>query len=772
MTRRLWVVLACLVYAAECDILEMTGFHCKNANSMRLDRSLHGAPHMTIPPFEFSISDEEGNAVEYYEPGEIYRVRLVGYIHFRGFMLQSRLCSPEGYLIGSLRGGRFIVGDGEEVFGVRYQYCDDSMANDSVTHSDNRKKFLVELLWTTDRDIGAVQFLLTVAAEDELYWERWRPRAGFIRPKWAKDITIVDSLFKIEVSPGPEEPTLSPEEEASTLSSEELGTVEPFDPKIFEEIEAAEEHAMSQMKSGESLVALNSAVTPISIPMIASTWSASTSTLQEQASAIPETTIIEVSTTEWVIENTTATQTTTDEFSESISTDPTAISRLQILTSTMPESDEANITEVTRRLFKKYSPSENDHLRDDDLRFLNSHTQLLQHDFVDTDMDPEETCRQANPCENHGTCTVKENRVHCECAKGFTGVNCTEPDMCISHFCANNSTCKNGPNKTYKCECQENTVGTYCQFICEPNQCSGNGTCIMRIDGKVGCKCNPGMTGPKCDKEIDECRQAKCLNSLKCIDKFNDYECVCMDGWNGKNCDRPCQDIYGSCKMWKREGQCEIPPEETVFFWLNCPESCEKCVPRNDTIRTLNRLPAILVPLAWTLGEWHSKVEGFNHRSFDYPTDFSAVGYDEILTFSVAKPVMFGTPSINVTSRAVSRDDPSDVHLLNGFLTIRQYPPPGDNTIRVALSSVNNQGLTLVEEGPLSYTENTSGPILNLAPIDVKIFEGLDQISLKRWTRSFVRKGAKMIQSVSKEVNGRKIKFKKIYERVREFDFL
>ncbi|VDO91271.1 unnamed protein product, partial [Haemonchus placei] len=112
------------------------------------------------------------------------------------------------------------------------------------------------------------------------------------------------------------------------------------------------------------------------------------------------------------------------------------------------------------------------------------------------------TCRQANPCENHGTCIVKENRVHCECAKGFTGVNCTETDMCISHFCANNSTCKNGPNKTYKCECQENTVGTYCEFICEPNQCSGNGTCIMRIDGKVGCKCNPGMTGPRCDKGL------------------------------------------------------------------------------------------------------------------------------------------------------------------------------------------------------------------------------------------------------------------------------
>ncbi|KAK6058087.1 hypothetical protein COOONC_04349 [Cooperia oncophora] len=162
-------------------------------------------------------------------------------------MLQSRLCTPDGFIIGSLRGGRFIVGDGEEVFGIRYQYCDDSMSNDSITHSDNRKKFLIEVLWTTDRDVGAVQFLLTVAAEDELYWERWRPRAGLIRPRWAKDVPVVESLFKIEVSPGRPEPTLSPEEEASTFSPEELATSEPFDPKIFEEIEAAEENAMNQV---------------------------------------------------------------------------------------------------------------------------------------------------------------------------------------------------------------------------------------------------------------------------------------------------------------------------------------------------------------------------------------------------------------------------------------------------------------------------------------------------------------------------------------------
>ncbi|KAK5973590.1 hypothetical protein GCK32_011077, partial [Trichostrongylus colubriformis] len=118
-----------------------------------------------------------------------------------------------------------------------------------------------------------------------------------------------------------------------------------------------------------------------------------------------------------------------------------------------------------------------------------------------------------------------------------------------------------------------------------------------------------------------------------------------------------------------------------------------------------------------------------------------------------------------------SHDSPSDVHSHNGFLTIRQYPPIGDNTIKVALNSVNNQGLSLIEEGPLSYVENTSGPILNLMPIYVKPLEGTN-FSMKRWSRSFVRKGARLIQSVSKEINGRKIKFRKIYERIREFDFL
>ncbi|EYB99232.1 hypothetical protein Y032_0124g1234 [Ancylostoma ceylanicum] len=786
----------------------MSGFHCKHASSMRLDRELHGEPHITTPPFEFSIVDDKGNAVEYYTPGEIYKVRLVGYIHFRGFMIQSRLCTPEGYTIGSLRGGRFILGNSADIFGVRYQRCDDSQSNDALTHTDSSKKFLVEVQWTTERDVGAVQFMLTVAAEDELYWERWRPRNGFIRPRAEKEGKVVETLFEIEVSPGPDvEPTMSPEEEATALSVEDGSTAEPFDAKLFEEIEAAEESESNRLKSAESLIALHSAFMPhdedssessTSIPTLTSPSTLATTSPTSTASATTEPTTMDSLTTS-SISPTTPSMSTTSEIPL-----PTTIE--DITTISMNETIDFNST--SRRLFKKYTPSKEVELRDDDLRFLNSHVQLLQHDIVDEEMDPEETCRQANPCENGGKCLVKDRQVHCECAVGFVGANCSgssilsrlasaqtnnpfqtavsEVDMCINHACAQNSTCRNGPSGTYICDCKENTVGTYCQFTCPEDLCSGNGECIMRSDGKIGCRCNSGMTGRHCEKEINECLQNKCRNAVECIDKFDDYECVCEVGWIGKDCDRPCQDVYGSCRTWKREGQCDvrnsirfqqhpfIPRESTDFFHLNCPVSCEKCVPMNDTntAEPVDRLPAVLLPLSWMLGIWETEVKGFNGRALDFPLDFnSTAGYNETIVFSVAKPIMFGTPSINFTCTAVNNDDPTDIHTQQGFLTIRQYPPAGEKVMKVALTTVNNQGSTMIEEGPMTKVEGTSGPILNLSPIYMNIQKDLQRIMPKKISRSFTKKGSRLIQTATKETNGRKIKFKKVYSRIREFEF-
>ncbi|KAJ1363283.1 hypothetical protein KIN20_023120 [Parelaphostrongylus tenuis] len=705
----------------KCNLLEATGFHCKQHNSMRLDRTLHGMPHKSTPPFEFYVMDDEGNESDTYEPGKIYRLRLVGYIHFRGFMIQARLATPNGYLIGALRGGRFILNERTDLFDVQHHSCDRSQSNNSLTHANNTKKFLVEVEWTTDRDIGSVQFMLTIAVENGLYWERWRPRNGFLRPKSAPQVPLVDWLFEIEVQPGREEPTLSPDEKATMLPPEEVTTTEPFDARLFEEMEKAEQ---AESKRASKLLRQ--------------------STLNEARQFRGQGNI-------------------------------NSRSILEMTTMQTP-SNGANITHVTRRSFKKFSPSKRDHLRDDDLRFLNSHVQLRQHDFVDTKMDPEETCRHSNPCANGGICVVmvEKRQIRCECPTGFTGTHCTEIDMCLNHACVHNSTCKNGPKGSYTCQCQRNTVGTYCQFVCKEDQCSGNGECIMEDNGRIGCRCNPGFTGSRCEREMDECELNKCKNSVKCIDKFDDYECVCEDGWIGKNCDRPCEDIYGSCKFWKREEQCEIPREETDFFEINCPVTCGKCKPLNDTITNtkIDRLSAALLPLSWILGEWHTEVRGFQGRAIDFPSDFNASGYNETVIFSVAKPVMFGTPSIGYSSTAVSHDDPKDIHTYNGFLTIRQYPPKDATTIKVALTSVNNQGTVMVEEGPLDTVQFTSGPRLSLTSTYRKIHGSLDDMLLNKASRSFTRKGMRLIQAITKEQNGRKIKFKKIYNQIRKFEFL
>lgn len=87
-------------------------------------------------------------------------VRLIGFVHFRGLLLQGRLASENGFLLGSLKGGRFIENENWETFGIRMQDCDPrgSSWQDSVTHIDDSQKFIVQLEWTTEKDIGAVQF--------------------------------------------------------------------------------------------------------------------------------------------------------------------------------------------------------------------------------------------------------------------------------------------------------------------------------------------------------------------------------------------------------------------------------------------------------------------------------------------------------------------------------------------------------------------------------------------------------------------------------------
>ena len=43
--------------------------------------------------------------------------------------------------------------------GIDYQSCNFYRVNDTITHKNDDKKFLMEADWTTKVDVGAVQFM-------------------------------------------------------------------------------------------------------------------------------------------------------------------------------------------------------------------------------------------------------------------------------------------------------------------------------------------------------------------------------------------------------------------------------------------------------------------------------------------------------------------------------------------------------------------------------------------------------------------------------------
>lgn len=733
-------------------LYETSGFHCYSRDSMRLPRHLHGKPQTTDPPFDLSVFDSSGKRVESYEVGKIYTVKLEAYVHFRGLMLQPRLCTPSGAIIGSLRGGKFIEDDQFETHGLIFHQCGRLITNDSLTHTTDDKKFLAEAKWQATHDVGNVQFVATIATENVLYWERWRPRHAFLKGPYQRYSVQNPNIFVYNL-----------EKDIEQKSSEKVVTSEPILPSQHPLFEEQKEFLKAKMAASTVPSILRILETSENSDDVFDFTGISTSSvsksekIQVTAASVMMGEKLEV--------------TKTPEISHSS----------KFLIEKPSES-----TFMMGRMFKKFAPLNDTVLQEDDLKFLNAHAhhRRLQHDFVDNnDLEMEEKC-QDNPCQNDGRCSLQKGKPVCQCTPGYTGTNCTEIDKCIENDCENNSTCYNDKLSPvgYSCKCQNGTVGKLCEIDCPLDQCENGGKCYLNTFGKIGCKCLPGTTGRKCEREINECGWNKCQNGAKCVDLFNDYRCDCADGWMGRNCERPCQDIYGSCRVWKREGQCEQMRNATDFFDLNCAASCAICV-KVDNETELKYLPLqpILMPFAFLLGEWKSQIKGWNNHTTDYPVDMDGMVYNETITFSVAPSLSFGTPYVNYTATMTSLDDPNNVHQYNGFLTIQQYKENDDSPDKGALTTVSNTGLIMIEEGEIldEKTSTEGAPTLMLTPTYQFFKSGTQTNSSnngirnpersKRW---FTLKNKRLMQYMVREFKGRTHKFTKIYKRTKEFKYL
>ncbi|CAL2031806.1 unnamed protein product [Caenorhabditis brenneri] len=728
-------------------LYETSGFHCYSRDSMRLPRHLHGKPQTTDPPFDLSVFDSSGKRVESYEVGKIYTVKLEAYVHFRGLMLQPRLCTPSGAIIGTLRGGKFIEDEQFETHGIMFHQCGRLVTNDSLTHTGDDKKFLAEAKWQATHDVGNVQFVATIATENVLYWERWRPKHAFLRGPYQKYSVQNPNIFVYNL-----------EKDMEQRTSEKVVTSEPILPSQHPLFEEQKEFLKMKMKA-------------VTVPTLTETSENSDDVFDFDGAAFGGSTVPIGGKIEKI-------QVTAASMMMGEKTDVTRTPEISHSSKFLIEKPSESEFMVGR-MFKKFAPLNDTVLHEDDLKFLNAHAhhRRLQHDFVDNnDLEMEEKC-QDNPCQNSGRCSLSKGKYTCQCTTGYTGVNCTDIDKCIENDCENNSTCYNDKLSPvgYSCKCQNGTVGKLCEIECPLDQCQNNGKCYLNTFGKLACKCLPGTTGRKCEREINECGWNKCQNGAKCVDLFNDYRCDCADGWMGRNCERPCQDIYGSCRVWKREGQCEQMRNATDFFDLNCAASCEVCVKlENTTDQSYLPLQPILMPFAFLLGEWKSQIKGWNNHTTDYPADMDGMIYNETVTFSVTPSLSFGTPYINYTATMISLDDPSNVHQYNGFLTIQQYKENEDSPDKGALSSVSNTGLIMIEEGEIldEKTSSEGAPTLMLTPTYQYFKVKNSTKNPERSKRWFTLKNKRLMQYMVREFKGRTHKFTKIYKRTTEYKYL
>ncbi|XP_072040396.1 LOW QUALITY PROTEIN: uncharacterized protein [Amphiura filiformis] len=96
---------------------------------------------------------------------------------------------------------------------------------------------------------------------------------------------------------------------------------------------------------------------------------------------------------------------------------------------------------------------------------------------------------------------------------------------------AANRLCKYG--NRYDC-CRGYTKNLYGQCIPKCDQGCENGKCI----GHNRCRCNAGFTGPKCDRDYNECSATPC--SHRCMNTYGSYRCYCEHGYllmpDGKTC--------------------------------------------------------------------------------------------------------------------------------------------------------------------------------------------------------------------------------------------
>ncbi len=147
-----------------------------------------------------------------------------------------------------------------------------------------------------------------------------------------------------------------------------------------------------------------------------------------------------------------------------------------------------------------------------------------------------------------------------------------QADICDTIDCGAHGSCDDGV-----CVCTDGYIGELCDAPgpCTGINCGENGTCV-----EGDCECDPGYEGASCEVDIDECESSPCLNGGSCAQGVpGTYECTCIDGFTGDDCEICPTDADGDGYGAPASGLCTHPQLDCddihATVYPGAPELCD-----------------------------------------------------------------------------------------------------------------------------------------------------------------------------------------------------